>query len=211
MSEVFARPAWVWRDRGDRAQARLARFRRTVLHPVPRPPGGDPRPRHPREVADRLGQDARVRGSDRRTPLGGRECPEALVLVPTRELALQVAEEIGSFASGKNLKVASPTAAPRCTPRQSGSRARTSSSRRRADSRICSSAGSSRSTASGSSSSTRPTACSTWASARRSTGSCAACRTSARRCSSRRRSTARSASSPGRTRTIRLDLRPAVR
>ncbi len=32
--------------------------------------------------------------------------PEALVLVPTRELALQVAEEIGSFSSGKNLKVA---------------------------------------------------------------------------------------------------------
>jgi ATP-dependent RNA helicase RhlE len=32
--------------------------------------------------------------------------PEALVLVPTRELALQVAEEIGSFSSAKNLKVA---------------------------------------------------------------------------------------------------------
>jgi superfamily II DNA/RNA helicase len=32
--------------------------------------------------------------------------PEALVLVPTRELALQVAEEIGSFSSGKNLRVA---------------------------------------------------------------------------------------------------------
>src|SRR3954453_20845360 len=32
--------------------------------------------------------------------------PEALVLVQTRELALQVAEEIGSFSSGKNLKVA---------------------------------------------------------------------------------------------------------
>src|SRR3954447_5384547 len=32
--------------------------------------------------------------------------PEALVLVPTRELALQVAEEIGTFSSAKNLKVA---------------------------------------------------------------------------------------------------------
>jgi superfamily II DNA/RNA helicase len=32
--------------------------------------------------------------------------PAALVLVPTRELALQVAEEISSFSSGKSLKVA---------------------------------------------------------------------------------------------------------
>ena len=32
-------------------------------------------------------------------------CPAALVLVPTRELALQVAEEIGSFAGVKNVKV----------------------------------------------------------------------------------------------------------
>jgi ATP-dependent RNA helicase RhlE len=36
--------------------------------------------------------------------LGG-ATPEALVLVPTRELALQVAEELGSFAGAKRLKV----------------------------------------------------------------------------------------------------------
>ena len=40
---------------------------------------------------------------------------------------------------------------------------------------------------------TRPTGCSTWASSRRSTGSCAGCRRSARRSSSRPRCTARSA------------------
>src|SRR5204862_3186310 len=34
---------------------------------------------------------------------GGR--PEGLVLVPTRELALQVADEVGSFASAKSLRV----------------------------------------------------------------------------------------------------------
>ncbi len=68
--------------------------------------------------------------------------------------------------------------------------------------RISSSGGSSRSTPSGCSSSTRPTGCSTWASARRSSGSCAASRTTGRRCSSPPRSTARSASSPRRTRGI---------
>ena len=39
-----------------------------------------------------------------RAPTGGRS-PVALVLVPTRELALQVAEEIGTFASAKNVRV----------------------------------------------------------------------------------------------------------
>ena len=39
-----------------------------------------------------------------RTPESGR-APVALVLVPTRELALQVAEEIGSFAGVKNVRV----------------------------------------------------------------------------------------------------------
>ena len=40
---------------------------------------------------------------ERIAPAGGR--PEALVLVPTRELALQVAEEVGSFAKAKGLQV----------------------------------------------------------------------------------------------------------
>jgi superfamily II DNA/RNA helicase len=39
-----------------------------------------------------------------RSPAGGRT-PVALVLVPTRELALQVAEEIGSFAGVKKVRV----------------------------------------------------------------------------------------------------------
>jgi ATP-dependent RNA helicase RhlE len=40
---------------------------------------------------------------ERIAPTGGR--PEALVLVPTRELALQVAEAVGSFAKAKGLQV----------------------------------------------------------------------------------------------------------
>src|SRR5436305_2586190 len=36
----------------------------------------------------------------------GAKAPSALILVPTRELALQVAEEIGTFAGAKHLKVA---------------------------------------------------------------------------------------------------------
>ena len=41
---------------------------------------------------------------ERLDPDGSR--PQALVLVPTRELALQVAEEIGSFSAGRGLRVA---------------------------------------------------------------------------------------------------------
>src|SRR3954449_9059100 len=40
-----------------------------------------------------------------RTERGG-NCPKALVLVPTRELAMQVAQEIEGFAKGKGLNVA---------------------------------------------------------------------------------------------------------
>src|SRR5207244_7074224 len=40
---------------------------------------------------------------ERISPDGGR--PEALILVPTRELALQVAEEVGSVAKAKGLQV----------------------------------------------------------------------------------------------------------
>ena len=61
------------------------------------------------------------------------------------------------------------------------------------------------------SSSTRPTACSTWASSRRSTSSSAGCRATARRCSSRPRSTATSASSPAPTRTARRASRASSR
>ena len=62
--------------------------------------------------------------------------PEALVLVPTRELALQVAEEIELVRGAKGVKVGARLRrrAGR-SRRRSGSRARTSSSRRRAVSR----------------------------------------------------------------------------
>ena len=94
------------RERGRRAGARGPRLRRAVPHPVSRPARRARRPRHPREVADRLGQDTRFRDPDRRArSTATARRPEALVLVPTRELALQVAEEIGSFASAKGLQV----------------------------------------------------------------------------------------------------------
>ena len=75
--------------------------------------------------------------------------PSALVLVPTRELAAQVAAELELLAKQKGLRVAAVYGgAPISTPVEAPPGARTSWSRRRAGCRISSSAGSSRSTAS---------------------------------------------------------------
>ena len=64
--------------------------------------------RRAREVADRLGQDARLRARRSSSARRRRErAPAALVLVPTRELALQVAEELAPLAArAKRLRVA---------------------------------------------------------------------------------------------------------
>ena len=56
------------------------------------------RTRHPREGADRLGQDDRVRDPAGRAGRRPRQRPAAVVLVPTRELASQVAGEIEAIA-----------------------------------------------------------------------------------------------------------------
>ena len=187
------------RERGRRAGARGPRHRRAVPHPDARPPGRARRPRRAREVADGLGQDARLRHPARRArrrPTARR--PSSLVLVPTRELALQVADELEPLAAAKGVRVGvayggAPVRLAGEAPQGRAHRRRHAGpppGSRRAEAHR-------RSTPSRSSSSTRPTGCSTWASARRSSGSSAACRRSGRRCSSRRRSTARSASSPG--------------
>ena len=99
--------------------------------------------------------------------------PAALVLVPTRELAMQVADDLRPLAEDEG------------PPRRGRLRRRVPSGRRRrrrasahvpsrhpAASTTSSSSGSSSSTPCERSSWTRPTACSTWASSRRSTASC---------------------------------------
>ena len=137
----------------------------------------------------------------RRSPSGSRSSsvpaaaatPAALVLVPTRELAAQVTEELAPSAAA-GLRVAAVYGGmPLGTPGEAarGAEILVATPGRLKDlvERRLVSLGQSRS-----SSSTRPTGCSTWASGRRSTRSSAACRRTARRCSSRPRSTARSAS-----------------
>ena len=144
--------------------------------PGARPAGRARRARHPRQVADRLRQDARVRGADRRarrrrrTPAPRRSSSSRPASSPRRSR-----DELEPARPGQGAHASRPcTAGSRSRRRRSAPRRRTSSSRRRAGSRISSSGGSSTSRRSGSSSSTRPTGCSTWASSRRSTRSCAA-------------------------------------
>ena len=167
-----------------------------------------------RALAHGLRQDACLRAADRRArrrpPIGR---PSALVLVPTRELAAQVTEAFEALASGQGpsrrrrvRRSADPARRPTAiksahilvaTP----GRLEDLATRRLVD----------LSQGALASSSTRPTACSTWASSRRSTSSSAGCRATARRCSSRPRSTATSASSPAPTRTARRASRASSR
>ena len=70
--------------------------------------------------------------------------PSALVLVPTRELAAQVAAELELLAKRRNLRVAAVYGGARISSSRRPPAARTSWSQRRAGCRISSSAGSSR-------------------------------------------------------------------
>ena len=126
--------------------------------------------------------------------------PSALVLVPTRELASQVTEEFQPLAKARGLTVA---------PAYGGVPLKSQANRIKGAHILVATPGRLEDLANrrlvtsprcAPSCSTRPTGCSTWASGRRSTSSCGACRGTARRCSSRRRSTARSGSSPASTR-----------
>ncbi len=130
----------------------------------------------------------RIAAEDRR--------PAALVLAPTRELATQIVDDIRGIAHARALRVtavyggvglvkqakdAATSHMVVATPgRLEDLLARGAFSLKR----------------SGCWSSTRPTGCSTWAFARRSTGSSPPARRSVRRCSSPRLSTARPGGSP---------------
>ena len=78
------------RERAGRSRRSHARgFTQPVPHPDARPPGRARRARRARQVADRVGQDARLRRSrSSSAPSAGGGTPAALVLVPTRELAI---------------------------------------------------------------------------------------------------------------------------
>ena len=130
--------------------------------------------------------------------------PAALVLVPTRELASQVAVEIASLAS-KGVEVATvyggvPIHAQAKRARRAHVLVATPGRLNDLLERKAISLEGVRP-----SFSTRPTACSTWASSHRSTASCGSFRARGRRCSSPRRSTRASVSS--RTRTPRIAVR----
>ena len=159
-----------------------------VRDPIARPSRRDGRPRRAREVEDGIGQDPRLRDPHRRAAVRGtrrrrppsswsrREsspCRSPRTSTPSRTCAASASD--------------SPTAAPASASRARRRRRPTSSSRPRGGSRTSPSAGSCGSTRAVSSCSTRPTACSTWGSSLRWTGSCGGCRGSARRCSSPRR------------------------
>ena len=136
-----------------------------------------------------------------RTARGGGQ-PSALVLVPTRELASQVVDELRPLAQTRGLRIEAVyggtsvmgqakkargaeilVATPGRLDRPDRPAARLARAR------------------SGCSCSTRPTACSTWASGRRSTGCSPRSPPTGRRCSSRPRSRARSRSSRAPTRS----------
>ena len=90
-------PQQSFRELGVSSRIADALAARSIVEPFPiqrlRPPGRDRRTGHPREVADRLGEDARVRHSDRGAHQLGTS-RRRLVLVPTRELAQQVTDEL---------------------------------------------------------------------------------------------------------------------
>ena len=67
---------------------------------------------------------------------GSNAYPGALVLVPTRELATQVAADLRPLAAAKKLRVATVYGGTSSCPRPARPRTRTSSSRRPAGSRI---------------------------------------------------------------------------
>ena len=121
--------------------------------------------------------------------------PAALILAPTRELALQIVDELSEIAAARSLSIAPVYGGVGLEQQARAPPGPRSSSPPRAGSRTCSSAARSASSTSACWSSTRPTGCSTWASSPPSTGSSPGPRAIARRCSSRRRSRPRPASS----------------
>ena len=164
--------AVVRRSRSDAASPSRSRSRALVDRRRPR------RPRRARQVAHRA--RARRSPSASRSSTASRPTarrPAALILAPTRELATQIVDEIRPIAHARALRVTAVYGgvgleqAGRRPPRVAHPRRHARPARGPARS----AARSTLDARSRSSSSTRPTACSTWASARRSTGSSPPC------------------------------------
>ena len=158
-------------------------------------------PRRAREVAHRVGQDARLRDPARRAdqPRTGRAPRPSSSRRPASSPS-RSSRRSASIAHARALRVTAVYGG--VVAAQAGARRRRFAHPRRhprAAARTCSRAAPSRSTRSACSSSTRPTGCSTWASAPPSTGSSAPAPPSARRCSSPPRSTARPGAWPSAT------------
>ena len=171
---------------------------RTVRGPETWHRGRPRRPRRPRPVADRVGQDARLRHPDGRAHRGRRAPPRG-----PRPRADPRARRADRRRAALDRAVPSARRSP---PSTAASASRRRRRRPRSAHIVVATPGRLEDlldarrlhprSRSASSSSTRPTGCSTWASSPRSTGSSPRCRAIARRCSSRRRSRARPASSP---------------
>ena len=98
-------------DLGVSTPVRNALAKRGITEPFASPEARDRRrsrrPRRPRQVPHRVGQDACLLGSDRRAASAGEAPPgSALVVAPTRELALQICEDLRPIATVRNLSVA---------------------------------------------------------------------------------------------------------
>ena len=187
------------RHPGADAAARAGRRRRH--RPGPHRHGQDARLRRPAAAAGRAARRAARRDRRRRGRDRTRDVPQALVVVPTRELCVQVAEGPGrrrppSSASGSPRSTA---AAPTSRSSPPCARASTWWSAPRAACSTSPSSATSSSAASRRSCSTRPTRCWTSASCPTSSASCGCCPSSGRRCCSRPPCPARSSRCPGRS------------
>ena len=127
------------------------------------------------QVAHRLGQDARLRRPDGRAPRGRRTAgPPRSCSSPTRELASQIVDELRRLAHARALSIAAVYGGVGIeTPGRAARRAHilVATPGRLED--LIGRGAVTLDARAACSSSTRPTACSTWASARPSTGSCA--------------------------------------
>ena len=167
------------------------------------------------KAQDRLGQDARVRPARccRPSKPARPGHPTALVLVPTRELAKQVVDVLQPLGKAVGMRVAAFYGGTSMDRQIRNLRRRIEVAvatpgrlidlLERGELDLDAGRAPRRST--------KPTAWPTWASCRRSSGSCARCPTTARRCCSPRRSTARSTCSCAATCATRCATRSCPR
>ena len=118
----------------------------------------------------------------------------ALVLAPTRELALQIAETFAMLGGARGIRTVTLIGGESMGPqaRGSGAASRRDRGHARPTLRLPRAPQRDAERACGSSCSTRPTGCSTWASRRKSSGCSSSLPSTGRRCASRRRCRPRS-------------------